>query len=237
MSTSIRLTSISLNAVQSLPIYEPIVEFLEYDIAKYPFAAVLSAELDVLDLGRLHEKVQTELEAFGESRQLDSRDNQAQREKLSAMRPESNFYKILYPFLCNVLKPRFSGPMSYTSPPVFRVHMPKTPSVSAWHRDAQVTGRDDQITLWMPFVDTYESNTIWVEKTYGTRDFAPISVRHGQAILLDTGFLEHGSVANLTDTTRVSIDLRLSAPKGKREPIIQKILANRPPGFKVDLQP
>jgi hypothetical protein len=50
--------------------------------------------------------------------------------------------------------------------------------------------------------------TVWAESRYGARDYEPVDLRYGQALLWDGGLLEHGTYPNLTDSTRVSCDFR-----------------------------
>jgi ectoine hydroxylase-related dioxygenase (phytanoyl-CoA dioxygenase family) len=90
------------------------------------------------------------------------------------------------------------------------VHLAGSPSASAWHTDQQVTGRDDQINVWLPFADTCPANTLWVETEYGRGDYRPICVRYGQMLLFDGGRLSHGTVRNDSPLTRVSMDFRFA---------------------------
>ena len=226
----------SLPAGKAAP-HRAVIERVTYDTSVFPFAAVLAFELQVRDLRWLHKSVAARLEQGRQRRPLDSRDNFAERDKLARLADDSPFYKVLRPFISRVLRPLFEGRMSYSAHPTFRVHMPQTAAVSDWHRDTQVTGRHDQVTAWIPFVDTEDTNTIWVERTYGARDHAPIAVRHGEVLLLDTSYLWHGSVTNVTDATRVSIDLRMSADPRMEEPVIGRILGARPPGYRVEREP
>jgi ectoine hydroxylase-related dioxygenase (phytanoyl-CoA dioxygenase family) len=92
--------------------------------------------------------------------------------------------------------------------------MPTTKKISGWHCDADVTGRLDQINVWVPLMDTFESNTLWVESDYQKFDYRPISLKYGEALLFDGGKLMHGSVFNNTQKTRVSFDFRF-APLSK----------------------
>ncbi len=49
-----------------------------------------------------------------------------------------------------------------------------------------------------------------VESEYGLRDFRPVEIRYGYALVFDGGALEHGTVDNETDSTLVSLDFRFS---------------------------
>ena len=109
-----------------------------------------------------------------------------------------------------VLAPLVGRPLSYSNRPKMRVHFPGTDSVSSMHADVSVTARLDQVNLWIPFTDVSDSATLWIESDYGLADYAPLALRYGQVLVFDGGYLGHGSVANETDVTRISLDLRLS---------------------------
>jgi len=59
-------------------------------------------------------------------------------------------------------------------------------------------------------------NTLWVESDYGLRDFQPVDVPYGAALIFDGGSLEHGTVNNDTHSTRISIDFRFSLKNSKQ---------------------
>ena len=45
----------------------------------------------------------------------------------------------------------------------------------------------------------FAGNALWCEAEYGARDYRPIDLMPGEALLFDGGYLEHGSVANDTE--------------------------------------
>ena len=65
-------------------------------------------------------------------------------------------------------------------------------------------------TVWLPFVSTCDANTLWTETDYGRGDYRPVTVEYGQLLLFDGGLLSHGTVANTSGQTRVSMDLRIA---------------------------
>jgi len=67
--------------------------------------------------------------------------------------------------------------------------------------DADVTGRPEQINIWLPVTDSFGANCLWVESEFGKGDHQPVPVHYGQALFFD-GFLSHGTVPNDTDTIR-----------------------------------
>jgi len=192
--------------------HTPKFRFVSYDTGKYPFADILAKTVfHVADLSRLHEKHGTAGATYD--------DNMALRELLNTMDEKNEFHPVYEAFMREVINvPLFYGYVKLV-PPVFRVQMAHSNSVSAWHRDVDVTGYGRMITAWIPFVDTSGSNTIWVETEYGKQDYTPVPVRYGEILLFDSAWLWHGSVSNDTEMTRVSMDARMIPPTLKRRKI------------------
>jgi hypothetical protein len=178
---------------------------LTYDVDRFPFARLVAGALSVSDPTQLH------LERTGaDAGVLRYSDNVDLRRELRARLDESTFFDHYRELLRTVVAPLFGTRMAYSRRPQFRVHLAGSPSASAWHTDQQVTGRDDQINVWLPFADTCPANTLWVETDYGRGDYTPISVRYGQMLLFDGGRLAHGTVSNTSALTRVSMDFRFA---------------------------
>jgi ectoine hydroxylase-related dioxygenase (phytanoyl-CoA dioxygenase family) len=184
---------------------------LQYDTQRFPFAAILRREVyPVPDLARLHEHARAARRARGQSDRLRTRDNLTARSLLQELPDDSRFVRLYHAFMAAVLAPLVGRPLSYSNRPKMRVHFPGTDSVSSMHADVPVTKRPDQINFWMPFTDVSESATLWLESDYGLEDYAPLALRYGQVLIFDGGYLGHGSVANETDVTRISLDMRFS---------------------------
>ena len=62
---------------------------------------------------------------------------------------------------------------------------------------------------YLPFTDTNERNTIWVESEEDKGDFAPMMLEHGECMEWDGSNLMHGNKINDSDQTRVSVDFRV----------------------------
>jgi hypothetical protein len=211
----------------------PVFKFLSYDTTKYPFAKVFAEHVvHTPDLSRFHE---VSLNGKPDSERAYEA-SLATRELLRQAGQRPWFFKLYRAFVLNEIAPLFGSKLGYNWPPVFRVHMGGARSISAWHRDTEVTGRHDLIAVWVPFVDTFGNNTIWIETEYGNRKFAPVSVNYGQALMFDSGYLWHGSVLNTTDVTRFSMDFRVSPKRiHPAEPELG-ILSARPVGFESQLR-
>ena len=188
-----------------------VARLLFYDTAKFPFAEFLAKTVfKVPTLDKLHVYWSRHKQSKGLSSSLGYPDNMILRKAMQKLPDESAFYALYHGFVRDVIAPAFGNRISYSAHPKMRVHLSGTGSVSAWHRDADVTCRPEQINVWLPFTDTYAGNTLWVESDYGLRDFQPVDVPYGAALIFDGGSLEHGTVNNDTSSTRISIDFRFS---------------------------
>lgn len=185
---------------------------LDYDTTRWPFVAVLSRDVyKVRRLDRLHVYLRAHKTRMGESRTLPTaRDNVTVARMMADQPPEADFWRLYHGFMLRVLAPMVGRGISYTQTPKLRIHLAGTRSVSSFHHDICVTKRIDQINFWMPFCDVAEETALWLESAYGAGDFRPVPVRYGQVLIFDGGYLGHGSVANLSDRTRVSLDMRFS---------------------------
>lgn len=218
--------------------HRPVFKFVSYDATKYCFANLFASHVfRVKNLSLLHETILSRKLESGKKAEITYEDNLAARELLKQAATSAWFWKVYRAFAINVIAPVFGNKLTYNWPPVFRVHMAGSPSISAWHRDVEVTGRDDLITVWIPFTDTFDTNSIWVETEYDSRKYASVEVKNGQALLFDSGYLWHGSVNNTTNITRVSMDFRVAPKRQDLKHPDLGILSARPPGMKVEINP
>jgi hypothetical protein len=200
-------------------------QIISYSPDRYPFGKFLEALVfKVPRLDQLH----VHYSATIGSRNLCYEDNLHLRGLLQKLPDDSPFYAIYHKWIAELVAPHFGKRISYSAHPKMRVHLVGTGSVSEFHRDVDVTGRPDQINCYLPFTDVFETNTLWCERTYGMKDYVPINLKYGEALIWDGGFLEHGTVPNETDHTRVSCDFRFSPyqPERVKEPW-SEILAGR----------
>lgn len=199
--------------------------WLEYDRDRYPFARYFCEAVFAVDsLEMLHHS-----HWFRPGSRAGYADNLRLRERMQRLPLTSGFYSIYDRFVRQVVVRHFGGRLSYARCPKMRVHLAGTGSVSRWHRDADVTGRLEQINLWLPATDCFAGNTLWVEDDYGSGRYQPIAVRHGQALFFDGGLLSHGTVANDTASSRVSFDLRFAASRTPPTAMTTLLLGQRPP--------
>jgi hypothetical protein len=204
---------------------------LNYDVARFGFAEYLARYVfRVEDLSRLHVTW-----AWHKGRPLEYRDNLELRAVMQRLPLGSAFYLIYERFNRSLVAPLFGGRISYSSAPKMRVHLAGTGSVSKWHRDADVTGRPEQINIWLPVTDSFGTNCLWVESDYGKGDYRPVPVRYGQALFFDGGFLAHGTAPNDTDATRISFDMRFEPLTDRAPELVARFLGHRPPGIEATM--
>jgi len=185
----------------------------DYDVRAFPFQAVLASR--VFRVGRLDQLHQTWRHQTGKA-ELVYADNLKLRALMQKMPAGSPFYALYHRWIAAFIAPKYGGKVSYSAHPKMRVHLAGTGSVSDFHCDADVTGRDDQINCFLPFTDVHGTCTIWSERAYGSGVYEPLNLRYGQALIWDGGRLKHGSVANTTNLTRVSCDFRFSMQRPER---------------------
>lgn len=189
---------------------------LEYSTKEWPFAALLSRDVfKVRQLHRLHEFVLEKKQRLGGKHELTYEDNLTMRKLMQDLSDDSPFYRLYHAFMSKVMSPLAGCPLSYSSHPKMRVHFAGSASISAFHDDVSVTGRVDQVNLWIPFTDVAGTAAMWVESEIGKGDYAPVAVKYGQALIFDGGYLRHGTYANDTAVTRISMDLRFSVKNGR----------------------
>jgi hypothetical protein len=178
---------------------------IDYDTDRFPFHRILAAE--VFKVSRLDE-LHLAWRRRTRRDELTYADNLALRRRMQQLPDDATFYPVYHAWIARVLAPRYGKKITYSAHPKMRVHLAGTGGVSEFHRDVDVTGRADQINCYLPFTDVHDTGTIWAESRYGARDYGPVNLRYGQALLWDGGLLEHGTYPNLTGSTRVSCDFR-----------------------------
>lgn len=201
-------------------------QILRFDVARYPFTTVLERLVfRVRPLAALHEHARRRRP---DGAPLGYADNLALRARMQNLPDDSPFFVLYHRFVREVVASVYGGRISYSTRPKMRVHLAGTPSVSAFHRDVDVTHRPDQINVFLPFTPCFDTNTLWCESDYGARDYRPIRLTPGEAYLFDGGYLEHGTVANETEVTRCSLDFRFAPTQSGVPAPWSQILSGRP---------
>lgn len=95
-------------------------------------------------------------------------------------------------------------------PPSIRCHLSGAGTASAFHKDGEakygVTA--NSLNLWIPLTKVWGNNSIHIEQNVDAGNFKPVVLEPGQILLFDAYHLTHGSFANDTIASRVSLDIR-----------------------------
>ena len=188
--------------------YLPTPYKIDYDTKKYPFREIVSNMLEINNnrLEDLHL-----LENYG----LLSReqDQKTKWHKKYYDKFKTEFFPT-YLELVKELRERFEyKEIIYQQIPTFRVQLGNgNVAVGEWHKDKTYNHGVTEVNFWMPFVDTNEYNTIWMESKEDKKDYKPYTVKYGEILVFDGANLYHGNKNNTSSETRVSVDFRLVDP-------------------------
>lgn len=179
---------------------------IKYDRKKFHFRKAAIEALGEKNLEKLHEIFQ-----------YDVLERSKDQSTVWHKRYYGNFEYFIQPvykqFIEEFIKPVFKlEEIIYQKIPTFRAHLVDNLGVGEWHRDRDFNHGKTEINIWLPFTDTYETNTIWLESEEGKEDFEPYSVMYGEVLVFEGANLMHGNKVNKTMNTRVSVDFRIVDP-------------------------
>lgn len=122
--------------------------------------------------------------------------------------------KLLVPFVGEIQRFQF--------PPSIRCHLSGAGTASAFHKDGELKYgvAPNTLNLWIPLTRAWGNNSIHIEQGINSGKFRAVTLSPGEILIFDAFNLTHGSYANDTIATRVSIDIRF-VPKDIR--IAQKL--------------
>jgi hypothetical protein len=175
-----------------------------YDVAKYDFRKIVRSMLDTHDLTQLHAQKSYAV--------LDRKHDQSTHWHRLYYDHFDQFCPLYLQLLREHIMPLFGlaeGTLVYQVIPTFRAHLVGNLGVGAWHKDRDYNHGDAEINFWMPFTDTYDTNTLWLESEEGKGDFKAYSVKYGEILVFRGAVLTHGNKINKTPHSRVSVDFRL----------------------------
>jgi ectoine hydroxylase-related dioxygenase (phytanoyl-CoA dioxygenase family) len=179
---------------------------ITYDTTKFPFRNIVSKMMEVSELETLHKVQDYDL-------LVREKDQSTVWHKKYYDNFKENFLPT-YIELVNELKERFNyNEIIYQAIPTFRVQLANgNLGVGEWHKDKAYNHGATEVNFWLPFVDTNEYNTIWMESKEDKGDYRPYTVNYGEILVFDGANLIHGNKNNGTTQTRVSVDFRLVDP-------------------------
>mgnify|MGYP001270010243 FL=1 len=181
---------------------KPII--LEYDPSKYRFQEWACQVLGVASLETAH--------ASDQVKRLNRSPTQNQ---LADSFDE--IFENYCSFISDIIVDKIGKIASYQSPPSFRFHYCGLGS-SVFHKDRDFGVEQGRLNIWVPLTKVWGDNSLWVESKIGAKDFKPITMHPGQALVFDGVNLGHGSKINTTISSRVSFDFRVMPGPGPAMP-------------------
>lgn len=177
-------------------------QLYSYDTSVYDFHSKVSDILEERDLENLHQQ---------ETYEVFTRKTDQSTKWHKKFYDNSSLLNELYvKFIREFIQPIFNNEkVVYQKIPTFRVHLVGNLSVGEFHRDRDYRHSTDEINFWVPLMNTYSTNTIWMESKEGLNDLNPIEVKYGEVLRFDGANLLHGNHINDTEITRVSMDFRV----------------------------
>lgn len=177
-----------------------------YDTEKFPFKKIISNMMEVNSLEDLHLLEQYELLER-------SKDQSTIWHKKYYEKFEKEF-ESTYVSLIDYIKKCFNyNEIVYQKIPTFRVQLANgNVAVGEWHKDKTYNHGISEVNFWMPFVNTNNQNSIWMESEEDKKDYRPYKVEYGEILVFNGANLHHGNQRNKSNDTRVSIDFRLVDP-------------------------
>lgn len=184
---------------------------IDYDTKKYPFREIVSQMLEVWEGNTV---------PLEELHTIEHYDVLVREKDQSTIWHKKYYEKFKEHFLptylelIKELKERFGyDEIVYQVIPTFRVQLANgNLAVGEWHKDKTYNHGTTEVNFWMPFVDTNENNTIWMESRENKGDYRPYIVNYGEILVFDGANLTHGNKHNESQQTRVSVDFRLIDP-------------------------
>lgn len=178
------------------------MKIYNYNTKSFPFKEIISNILETDKLEKIHEIKNYEI--FSREKDQSSDWHKKYYNNFN------KFNELYVKFIKEVVKPIFNNEeIVYQKIPTFRVQLVGNLGVGQFHRDRDYNHGVDEINFWLPFVNVYGNNSIWVESEEGKNDFHPIKLDYGQILEFDGANLLHGNKINDSNSTRVSVDFRV----------------------------
>lgn len=129
---------------------------------------------------------------------------------LKASAHYDEFLELYRTFVRDVVAPALGcRELLYQSRPIFRAFLPGHLAVGPRHRDSAYHEAPNEVNLWLPLTDCFDTNSLQVESAAGVGDFCPITCGYGTVYRFHGNSCEHLSELNLTGRTRLSLDFRV----------------------------
>ena len=183
---------------------------ITYDTEKYPFREIISKMLEIYNVNIPIEYIHT-LKHY--DLLVRKNDQSTIWHKMYYEKYNTHFLP-KYLELITELKHRFGyDEIIYQSIPTIRVQLANgNLGVGEWHKDKTYNHGSSEVNFWMPFVNTNEYNTIWIESEEDKCDYEPYLVNYGEILVFNGANLYHGNKNNDSSESRISVDFRLVDP-------------------------
>lgn len=197
----------------------PAGEIVRYDTGRYPFREAVARALGLgpdVELEKIHE----EPGGFYYPLLTRERDQSTDwhRRFYAGWDHPGGVGQLYRRFLLEVVAERGdTDPLLYQRVPTFRVQLPGNVAVGEFHRDLDYGHQAEEFNWWVPVTRARRTATVWVESAPGRRDFRPVELNYGEALLFSGATLMHGNYPNRTGETRVSFDFRVLPERDYRD--------------------
>lgn len=178
------------------------IDIYEYDTSIFDFRGLVSRILEVEDLENIHKNEEYDV--------LTREQDQSTSWHTKFYENKVRFNQLYYEFIRQVVKPIFENELIvYQTTPTFRVHLNGNVSLGEFHKDSDYGHPKNEINFWIPFTDTFSTNTIWVESHKGLGNYTPKSINYGEMLKFDGANYMYGNKVNDTGISVLSIDFRV----------------------------
>ena len=178
-------------------------KLINYDPKIWKFKEIISGILSVDNLEKIHEDILYD--------KFDREHDQSSIWHKKYYDGNKKFLEVYNMFVKDEIKKLFPEEenLVYQKIPTFRVHLKNNVSVGEFHRDRDYNHGRNEINFHLPFTDTNETNSIWIETKEDLGDYKPSILKYGQVLMFDGANLKHGNKVNSSEETRVSVDFRI----------------------------
>lgn len=196
---------------------------INYDSNVYQFKEIISRIFECADLSKIHKKF--EIDEISKKSIIDTHKFQQSEYHQIYYKNFSQIKPLYEKFILEVIKKEYDGQnLIYQSIPTFRLHFPNGLSVGMFHKDKDLRDEEwhesiKEDNYYLPFTNSYGTNTIWYETQEDKGDFVPMECNYGQVVKWDGTNLTHGNKINTTEDTRISIDFRVATEENFKNSI------------------
>jgi ectoine hydroxylase-related dioxygenase (phytanoyl-CoA dioxygenase family) len=180
-----------------------------YDTSVFNFSDIVQKRFNIDRLDQIHTVAKERLEIPDDP----SKDQKTIFHKMfyPIYEDENSEFLIIYKqFVQYLINKHFSTEnMVYQTKPTFRVQAPDNIAVAKWHKDKAYNHSSNEVNIFLPLTDAFDTNTIWAETEEDRGDYMAMEAKVGEYYIWNGANLLHGNKENKTGVSRVSVDFRL----------------------------